>query len=177
MSHISNKDLAYQQFVLNDIKVIELLIEFRYKYDENYFLSDGSILDVTGEKAINQEVIATYVSLDRLIQQCKFSEQQLLLIKMVEQGYTHREIEKAVGIENQNVSKALKTIYKAIARENERQWRKVTYTKTLGLKTKQCSDCKEHLPATDEFFPSRSKIIGDGFYNYCKKCENIRKKS
>lgn len=178
MAHITNKDLMFQPFVLNDISVVELLIGYRYKYDDNLFLGGGgSSLDVTGVKSINQEVVATYASLDRLITLCGFTEQQLLLIKMVEQGYTHREIGEATNIGYQNVKKALKTVYKAIIKENERQWRRVVYTCTLGLETKQCSDCKEHLPATDEFFPSRSKIIGDGFYNYCKKCEKARKKS
>lgn len=169
MTHISNRDYMFQPFVLNDIGVVELLIEFRYKYDDNLFLGGGSALDVTGVKAINQEIVATYVSLEMLIKQCSFSEQQLLLIKMVEQGYTHREIGQAVGIDNQNVKKALKTIYKAIVKENERQWRKVAYTSTLGLKTKKCSKCEENLPATNEFY-SDNKSSKDGLHSICKKC-------
>lgn len=169
MTHITGKDLMFQPFVMNDISVVELLIEFRYKYDDNLFLGGGSSLDVTGVKAINQEVVATYASLDRLIRLCGFTEQQLLLIKMVEQGYTHREIGEAVGIEYQNVKKALKTVYKAIVKENERQWRRVIYTSTLGLKTKQCTKCEEHLPATNEFY-SDNKSAKDGLLSICKAC-------
>lgn len=167
----------YQPFVINDINVVELLIEFRYKYDENYFLENGSMFYVTGTKPINEELVATYLSLDEAIKQCRFTEQQLTLIKLIEQGYTHREIASIIMVENQNVKKMLKTIYKAIVKENERQWRKVHYIKTLGLKSKECTDCKEELPATDEFYQSRSKIVGDGFYNICKKCESMKKKS
>ena len=159
----------FQPFALNDIGVIELLIEYRYKYDDNLFLGGGSSLDVTGVKAVNQEVVATYASLERLIKQCGFTQQQLLLIKMVEQGYTHREIGEAISIDNQNVKKALKTVYKAIVKENERQWRRVVYTTTLGLKTKKCNKCEEHLPATNEFF-SDNKTAKDGLYSICKKC-------
>ena len=169
MTHITNKDLMFQPFALNDIGVIELLIEYRYKYDDNLFLGGGSSLDVTGVKAVNQEVVATYASLERLIKQCGFTQQQLLLIKMVEQGYTHREIGEAIGIDNQNVKKALKTVYKAIVKENERQWRRVVYTSTLGLKTKKCNKCEEHLPATNEFF-SDNKTAKDGLHSICKKC-------
>ncbi|WP_223553421.1 hypothetical protein [Lysinibacillus sphaericus] len=168
MTHITKKNLVLQPFVLNDISVVELLIEYRYKYDDNLFLSGESSF-VSGAKALNQEVVATYASLDRLIKLCGFSEQQLLLIKMTEQGYTHREIGQAVGIEFQNVKKALKTIYKAIVKENERQWRRVVYISTLGLKTKQCSKCKEHLPATNEFY-SDNKSAKDGLHSICKKC-------
>ena len=177
MTNITNRDIMFQPFVLNDIGVVELLIEFRYKYDDNLFLGGGSALDVTGASSLNQEVVATYLSLDKLIKDCGFSEQQLLLIKMVEQGYTHREIGEATNIDFQNVKKALKTVYKAIVKENERQWRKVVYTNTLALKTKKCTKCEEELPATDEFFQSRSKIVGDGFYNICKNCESISKKA
>lgn len=159
----------FQPFTLNDIGVIELLIEYRFKYDDNLFLGGNSALDVTGVKAVNQEVVATYASLERLIMKCGFSEQQLLLIKMVEQGYTHREIGEVVGIDNKNVKKALKTVYKAIVKENERQWRRVVYTNTLGLKTKQCNKCMEHLPATNEFF-SDNKSAKDGLLSICKKC-------
>lgn len=175
MTHITNKDLMFQPFVMNDIGVVELLIEYRYKYDDNLFLGGGSSLDVTGVKSINQEVVATYASLDRLIKQCGFTEQQLLLIKMVEQGYTHREIGEATNMENQNVNKALKTVYKAIVKENERQWRRVIYTSTLGLKTKQCTKCEEHLPATNEFYrdDTRGK---DGLQSRCRDCENKSRK-
>ena len=169
MSHISNRDYMFQPFVINDINVVELLIEYRYKYDDNLFLTGGGSLDVTGVKAVNQEVVSTYASLDMLIDKCCFSEQQLLLIKMVEQGYTHREIGQAINIDNQNVKKALKTIYKAIVKENERQWRKVVYTKVLGLKTKKCNKCKENLPATNEFF-SDNDLSKDKLHSICKKC-------
>ena len=175
MTHITGKDLMFQPFVMNDIGVVELLIEYRYKYDDNLFLGGGSSLDVTGVKAINQEVVATYASLDSLIELCGFTEQQLLLIKMVEQGYTHREIGEAIKIDNQNVKKALKTVYKAIVKENERQWRRVIYTSTLGLKTKQCNKCEEHLPATDEFFGGDNRNQ-DGLQSACKKCDTLRKK-
>lgn len=159
----------YQPFVVNDIGVVELLIEFRYKYDENLFLENGSMFYVTGVKPVNQELVATYLSLDVTIKQCNFSEQQLKLIKLVERGYTHREIASIIGIEFQNVKKMLKTIYKAIVKENERQWRKTYYTHTLGLKTKPCSKCKEDLSATNEFF-SDNNSSKDGLHSICKKC-------
>ena len=167
MSNTTNRDYLFVPFTLNDINVVELLIEFRYKYDDNLFLENGSIMDVTGTKAINQEVVATYASLDSTIEKCKFSEQQINMIKMVEQGYTQEEISNEFKIGN-NVSKLMKTIYKAIVKENERQWRKVHYTRTLGLKTVGCSKCNEQLPATDEFFNYDS--TNSRYKSSCKKC-------
>lgn len=169
VGHITYKDYMYQPFVISDIGVVELLIEYRYKYDENLFLENGSMFYITGAKSLNQELVATYASLDETIKKCKFNEQQLKLIKLVELGYTYREISKIIGIEISNIKKALKTLYKAIVKENERQWRKVTYVKELGLKTKPCSKCKEELPATNEFF-SDNKYAKEGLHSICKKC-------
>lgn len=176
MTNITNRDIMFQPFVLNDIGVVELLIEFRYKYDDNLFLGGGNVLDVTGVSALNQEVVATYLSLDKLIKDCGFSEQQLLLIEMVEQGYTHREIGETIGIDFQNIKKALKTVYKAIVKENERQWRKTVFTNILGLKTKKCSKCEEDLPATNEFFRDYERNK-DGLQSRCRNCENNSRKS
>lgn len=168
MSHITNKDIEYRPFVLSDEKVVELLISFRYKYDENMFLENGSMFHVTGGKPLNQELIATYVSLDETIKKCNFSEQQLKLIKMIEQGYTCREIEETLKLDNSNVIKSLKTIYKTIVSTNLREWRKSIYTNKLELKTKQCSKCKEDLPATDEFYAFDS--TNNRFKASCKRC-------
>lgn len=168
--HITNRDYLFQPFVLNDIGVVELLIEFRYKYDDNLFLNNGSALEVTGTKAINQEVVATYISLDTLIKQCGFNEKQMKMLKMIEQGYTHREIADVVKVEFQNVKKALKSIYKAIVKENDWQWRKVEYTTKLGLRSKTCVKCREELPATNEFYTDKFDAK-DKLHPYCKKCK------
>lgn len=170
MSHITNKDIEYRPFVLSDEKVVELLISFRYKYDENMFLENDSMFYVTGVKPLNQELVNTYVSLDETIKKCNFSEQQLKLIKMIEQSYTYREIEKTLNIQIPNIKKMLNTIYKTIVETNLREWRKVVYTNILDLKTKQCSKCKEILPATNEFFTNKNDAK-DGFHPYCKKCK------
>lgn len=169
MTHISNRDLMFQPFALNDIAVIELLIEHRYKYDDNLFLGGSSSFDVTGVKAVNQEVVATYASLEMLIEDCKLNEQQRKMLKLIEQGYTHREIAEILGVDDGNVSKALQAIYRAIVKENEWQWRKYIYTSKLGLKTKRCTKCKVELPATNEFYSDKFSTK-DCLYSICKKC-------
>lgn len=168
-THISNKDLQYQQYTFGDINVIELLIQFRYKYDENLFLDNSNAMDVNGVAAINSEVITTYLDLDRLISRCKFSDIQLKLIRLIGFGYTYEEIARLTGLTTGAIENRLNTIYKKISDENTREWRKATYTNKLGLKTKTCSKCKEDLPATNEFFSSKNDSK-DGFHPYCKKC-------
>lgn len=172
MSNITNKDIEYQIYTLSDINVIELLIRFRYKYDENMYLGyESTLMSVNGVSAINQEVVATYTSLNQLISQCDFSSVQIEMIRMVGEGYTYEEIAESLTTSRGNIVKKLKTIYKKIKNENDWQWRKVNYKDKLGLINKKCNKCKVELPATIEFFRARSDFKGDGFYNKCKKCE------
>lgn len=172
MGNITNKDIEYQAYSLSDINVIELLIKYRYKYDENMYLGyESTLMTVNGVSPINQEVVATYASLDQLIKQCNFNEIQIKMMKMLGEGYTYEDIAESIGAIHSAVPKRLKTIYKKIVRQNDWDWRKVNYKMKLDLIEKRCGKCKENLPATDEFFRKRADNKGDGFYNKCKKCE------
>jgi uncharacterized protein YPO0396 len=168
--HISNKDIQYQPFTLGDIGVIELLISFRSKYDDNLFLGCENVMNVTGGAAINEEVIITYMDLDRLIERCNFDDIQLKLIDMISFDYTYEEIAKATELTIGAIRNRLNTIYKKIKEENDRDWRKAIYTNKLELKTKKCSKCKIELPATDEFYSINSSSK-DGHHSMCKKCK------
>lgn len=167
---MSNKDIEYKIYTLGDIGVIELLISYRYKYDENLFIdSNDSIMDVSGALRLNEEVVLTYATLDSYIKKCNFNNQQLEMMRLVGEGYLHNEIARDLNVKPSTIAGKLKTIYRRIAKENEWQWRKYVYVSKLGLRTKQCSKCKESLPATVEFYSdyNRSK---DGFHSVCKKC-------
>lgn len=169
---LHSKERFYKDLTLSDIDVVQLLIEYRHKYDKysgfssnNFYLEAGEVADV------NQEVIATYASLDKLIAQCKLNKEQMKILEMIELGYELKEIATELGYaHSKNVRKRLGTILKNIVQMNERNWRKVIYVQKLELKTKQCSKCKEDLPATDEFYRPHP-ITKDGFQSQCKKCE------
>lgn len=172
MGNTTNKDIEFESYTLSDIGVIELLIKYRYKYDENFYLNfESSLMTVNGVSPINEEVIVTYVSLDQYIKQCKFNATQLKMIEMIGNGYTNEEIAKANGMLKTTVAKRLQTIYRKIKKQNDWEWRKVSLLEKLELKGKECSKCKESLPATDEFYRARKDNKGDGFYNKCRKCE------
>lgn len=167
---LSNKDIEYMNYTLGDIGVIELLLSYRYKYDDYLFIENANTMSVDGAIPFHEELLLTYASLDQYIKQCKLNEVQLKILDLIQQGYYQEEIADILGLRYSTIDGRLQTIYKKIILENERQWRKVMYSDTLGLKSKICSKCKEELPAVSEFFrdDSRSK---SGLQSRCKKCE------
>lgn len=167
---MNNKEIEYKAYTLGDIKVIELLLLFRYKYDENMFLGEkSSFLSVSGVAPVNEEMIATYASLDQYIENCNFDVVQLKMLEMVAHGYTQEEIAEELEVFPSTIEGRLRTMYRAIARENERQWRKSVYEHKLGLKSKTCGRCEIQMPATVEFFSADSRNR-DGFHSFCKSC-------
>ena len=168
---LHSKERFYQDLTLSDIDVLQLLIEYRYKYDKyvghesnNMFTEAGEVVDV------NVEVIATYASLDQLIKQCEFSKEQMKILEMIEQGYVMKEIAIELGLRDEsNIRQRLNKIVRDVAKMNERNWRKSVYIHELDLKTKRCSKCKEHLPATDEFYYGKDDNE-DGYHKSCKMC-------
>lgn len=168
---MNSKDLEYKAYSLSDIYVVELLISYRYKYDDYMFLKAENNPIAANDKGISEEVMLTYIALDEYIKKCNFNEQQLTMIKMIGEGYSHKEIAEELNLKLSVISGRLKTIYKKIVRENEWQWRKFVYTSKLGLKTKTCSKCNEDLPAVREFY-SDLETTKDGFHSQCKKCKN-----
>lgn len=166
----SSKDLEYMSYTLGDIKVIELLILYRYKYDD-YMFMEGSAWHSLETVSLSEEVIVTYESLDSLIEKCEFSSLQLNIIRLAEEGYTHQEIGFELGVHSSTIEGRLKTVYGKILEENLRDWRASIYKNTLNLKTKTCSKCKKELPGTPEFYTIREESR-DGFRSQCKKCRN-----
>lgn len=169
---LHGKELLYKDMSLSDIDVIQLLIEYRYKYDkyagyetDNMFDSAGLVSD------LNQEIIATYATIDCLIKQCNFSNDQLKIIKMMEQGYDLKEIATELGVEHgKGIRKRFNKILRDIVHMNLQNWRRVNYIEKLELKTKVCRKCKESLPATTEFFRDHHGVK-DGFQSRCRNCE------
>ena len=168
---VFKQEREFKGLSLSDVNVVRLLMEYRYKYDMYTGFEADATFDVAGSiSPVNNEVIATFASLDELIEQCKFNDTQLKIIKLTEDGYTLKEIATLIGLSNtDNIKKRMNKICKDIVKMNLWNWRKVIYTNDLGLKSKTCSKCKEDLPAVEEFF-SPSNQNSDGFFNYCKVC-------
>ena len=168
---MNSKDLEFKSYTLGDVKVIELLLLYRYKYDDYFFMKqESSLMAVNGVVPINEEVLLTYASLDDCIEKCKFDEVQLKMLELLGYGYTYEEISEVLGVLPSVIAGRMKTIYKRIVKENVWQWRKSIYKGKLELKTKTCSKCKDVLPATPEFYSDLERTK-DGFHSQCRKCK------
>lgn len=168
---MSSKDIEFQIYTLGDVKVIELLLTLRYRYDDNMTANDDNLsMCASGGYRINEEVMATYIDLDKCIRDSNLNETQRKMIDMISKGYSHEEIAYEVSIPHSGVKTRLETIYKEIKKENDRKWRKYIYNNKIGLKNKRCSKCKEEYPATPEFYADLSRTR-DGFHSQCRKCK------
>lgn len=165
---LNNKEIEYKAYTLGDIKVIELLLLFRYKYDENMMIERASLMEV-GSGELNEEMIVTYADLDMCIEGCEFNEEQLAMIRLISYGYDYEEIAEILNVNQSSIARRMKTIYRAVAKENEWRWRKSVYEHRLGLKNKTCNRCRLQIPATVEFF-NENNYSSDGFLSICRKC-------
>lgn len=171
MGNVSGKDIEYRHYTLGDVKVIELLLSLRYKYDDYFFMNQDNPFSFDAAEILpfHEELLTTYMTLDGYIEKCKFNSNQLQLLDLIGLEHTHEEIAKELRVKTSTIKGRLITIYRRIKKENDWQWRKYFYTNKLRLKTKTCSRCKEKLPGTEEFYSdySRSK---DGFHSQCRGC-------
>ena len=168
---MSGKDVEFKNYTLSDINAIELLVSHRWKYDDYLAMREDSAqsFDVADIIPFHEEVIITYVDLDKYIANCGFNKVQLELIRLVELGITHEDITRILNIRKSTVEGRLKTIYRQIKKENDWQWRRYFYTHKLKLKTKACSKCENELPGTVEFYSDYARNK-DGFHSACRKC-------
>lgn len=167
-----SRELEYKNYTLSDIKVVELLLRFRYKYDPYMYAQPNNNFTQAGDiEPMNAEAIALFQDLNRMIEKADLSPRQLKIVELVQEGYSLNQIAKKLDVKSTNtISSSFKTACRKMVKQNLWEWRKVTYTQTLELRTKQCSKCKEELPGTVEFYrdDSRNK---DMFQSRCKRCE------
>lgn len=169
---VYKQEREFKGMSLSDINVVRLLMEYRFKYDAYAGFQSDAAFDIAGTvSAVNNEMIVTFASLDELVNQCKFDETQLKIIKLTEEGYTLKEIAALIGLNHgENIKKRMNKICKDIVKMNLWNWRKVIYKNDLGLKSKVCSKCKVELPATFEFFTDKNDSL-DGLHPYCRACK------
>lgn len=86
-------------------------------------VNDTSLLEAQGGFGIMEDILCTYMDLDRLIDACEFDETQMNVIKAVMDGYSTRDIDDMRGWTSGRANNMLQAMTRRIMRENDRRWK------------------------------------------------------
>lgn len=173
---IQKREREFKTLSLSEANTVKWLLMFRDKVDEYFGEKQDVYFNNAGNvKAVNQELIGIYASLDNLISRCEFSEKQMEIIDMVCQGYSFKDISEITLEGNtQNCKRKFDTICKIIAEMDKYLWKVWANKVIVQGNTKKCERCSNELPLTNYFF-GRDKRNRDGLQSTCKKCDSKRK--
>ena len=127
------------------------------------------------------EILKTLLKyLDYYIEQCKFSDDLLFILKLKMNKISNKDIvEKVEGkfglIYKENYISTIftKRIVEAIVEQVNLHYKMIEYI-TMGPSVfKKCSVCGRWLPRNNTYFNKRTST-SDGFFNYCKECKTRR---
>ena len=176
---IYKNDYPWHNVNLSSVDSIKALIKYRSQFDllHNREINQGSMESHCDLSGYSEEIMCLYIWLDDVISKCVFNQKQYEILKLHMKGYYEEDIAQHLNIAQQSVNGIVNSIAKKIKKKVDDIY-KYDYVylnkKKVEWDYKQCSKCKEYLPAIDEFFGKRN--TGD-FYNYCKECDSLRKKT
>lgn len=106
-----NSDNIFKSIDLSNFKTIEYLISNRSEIE---FYSKTNKFN-SGKKdcmIINEELICLYISLDKLVEECNFTEEQHSLIRLISIGYSFSEIHKLARKEFEAICREISSLEK-----------------------------------------------------------------
>jgi hypothetical protein len=153
------------------------LLRFRWKFDSLHNRTGGHILSSDCDLVnFNDDIICLYIDIDKLLERANLSEKQWQIISLYMDGYTEREIAYELNDDVRNIIGTINSVCKKICELNYESWKyDFIYWDKVKVRTnfKQCTKCKEYLPATREYFSPHEKGLY-GLHPYCKKCRNLQ---
>jgi hypothetical protein len=163
----------------SEIQTIKSLILYRSQFDALYepkITYTNNPYVSNGVPIYREPVEVVYLDLEKLIEKCKFKDNQNKMIKMLMRGYIFRDIAEKFGWTMDNVQNEFERICRRIKEQNDTDW--VAYAETSGkvkipkeAKYKKCFNCEQDL-RVDNFWV-RTDRGGDGYKGVCKRCINI----
>lgn len=112
-------------FSFSDEAVVKYLILARYRLDPTYNSIANVDIHIAGDTfELNQELIAIYTSLDRLIENVKLKPKEIQILKLIFQGYSFGKIQNELGFNRlATVYENFNRIVKRIVQQNNDEWR------------------------------------------------------
>ena len=176
--HITyNKNTEWDYITFSDIDTVRGLLKFRSRFDLLYERQNNNILSSDFDLvSLKEDVICIYADLDRLIEKARLNDIQKEFIELYMKGYTEKDIAEIHNRKEVTVNSTINSACKKIVEANFESW-KLDYIfwniKRVDNNFKQCTKCKEYLPATEEYFSPHEKGLY-GLHPYCKKCRNLQ---
>lgn len=118
---MSNNELGYLS--LGEECVVGKLIKERSKQDAAYGNEAYGQLESGGGGSIHEDVICTYIDLDRLIQECHFDAATQNVQNRLMCGYTLRDIADEDQCDPYEIERVFRNAVWAIAKQNDRNWK------------------------------------------------------
>ena len=84
-----------------------------------------SIFTTAGVPLSGEPIICTYIDLERLIDECRFSSREKQILDDLMYGYTPSDIGEMRGIARQSVEQFLKRAVSKIVKRNNARWKEV----------------------------------------------------
>ena len=120
---------SFDYVPFSDPKVLSELICNRMKLDVSYAEKcyPSGVLSSVGGMVFNESILATYVSLDALIEAAPLTKKQNAVIQLLMRGYTIQDITDECGIEDHSrVSHIFSRALQVLTETNTKRWMEVT---------------------------------------------------
>jgi hypothetical protein len=123
-------------------------------------------------RPMNPAIIALFISLDDLLNECSLNKKQKFIIERIMDGYTEQDVAEVFDQDVSSIMKTVNRVCKRVVEINNRNWKhEFIYTDKLRVpfKYKKCIACKDRKPLMIDFFYI-DVLNKDGYKNKCRSC-------
>lgn len=176
--------LKYHQILYKDSKKGTIYFKNPLKdstktdYDQVDFFDKSHVLALINmpKRQITDDSDLSIVlhDLEVLMKNIKIREEDIEVVKLYRNGLSQEEIAVELRVSQQNVSQIVNRLADSVIQEYERVYEDWYYLDRVKGKYKKCSKCGE-VKIHSKF--GKDNRISDGLKSFCKKCDNLSKKS
>jgi hypothetical protein len=120
---VHKQEREYANLTLSDENVVKYLILYRSKVDVSYGANTNININQAGDTfEFNQELIALYASLDKLIGAISFKDRDEELLRLIFEGHSISDIIESYDYPRKTAYRTLDRIVSKIVDENDENW-------------------------------------------------------
>lgn len=129
---IHKKEREFEHLTLSDENVVKYLLQYRSIVDTSYGASININMGEAGDTfEFNQELIALYASLDKVIEKIKLKDRDEEFLKLLFEGYSVSRIIDDFGFPRKTAYRTLDRIISKIIDINDVDWKRTLENKGI----------------------------------------------